>query len=246
MNALLLAAGKGTRLRPLTTHTPKCLVKVGGIALMDIWLAELWQAGFTCFLVNTHHLSNIVEAHLASHPLKRAIQTVFEDDLLGTAGTLAANRDFCMQGTTLIGHADNLCLCDWKQFLHAHATRPNGTIMTMMTFRTPTPQSCGIVQLDSYGVVKQFFEKSSTPPNNLASAAIYLMEPAVIELLLSTNPPMTDISTELIPALLGRINTWYNPEIVIDIGTEASLQYANSLCKPIASRHTSRLYSDLT
>ena len=55
-----------------------------------------------------------------------------------------------------------------------------------------------------------------------------------MELLLASNPPMTDISTELIPKLLGKINTWHNDETVIDIGTEASLQYANDVCRDLA------------
>lgn len=226
MNALLLAAGLGTRLRPLTEHTPKCLVTIGGVPLMDIWLAGLSKAGFSRFLVNTHHLSTIVQAHLDAHPLREKIQTFYEAELLGTGGTLRANQAFCMQGTTLIAHADNLCLCNWDAFIKAHASRPEGTLMTMMTFRTPTPQSCGIVQLDSRGVVQQFFEKHPSPPGDLANAAIYLIEPPVMELLLASQPPMTDISTELLPQLLGKINTWHNADTVIDIGTPESLHRA--------------------
>lgn len=226
MNALLLAAGLGTRLRPLTDHTPKCLVEIDGVPLIDIWLSGLWEAGFKHFLVNTHHLSAKVENHLSNHPLKSAINTVFEPELLGTAGTVRQNKEFCLEGTTLIAHADNFCLCDWKAFLQAHATRPAGTVMTMMTFKTPTPQSCGIVELDSRGVVQNFFEKHPNPPGDLANAAIYLVEPSVIQLLIEDHPAFTDISTELLPLLLGKINTWHNSDAVIDIGTPQSLQYA--------------------
>jgi mannose-1-phosphate guanylyltransferase len=100
--------------------------------------------------------------------------------------------------------------------------------MTMMTFRTQTPQSCGIVEIDSRGVVQQFFEKQPTDHGNLANAAIYLIEPSVI-FWLSGQPPITDISTELIPRLLGKMNTWYNERTLIDIGSPASLQSANEL-----------------
>jgi mannose-1-phosphate guanylyltransferase len=228
MNALLLAAGFGTRLRPLTDHTPKCLVEIAGRPLLDYWLRDLHAAGVTRFLLNTHHLADKVEAYVSQHPLRDKIQTVYEGELLGTAGTLAANADFCAQSTTLIAHADNLCLCDWAQFFQAHANRPEGAVMTMMTFRTQTPQSCGIVEIDSRGVVQQFFEKQPTDHGNLANAAIYLIEPSVI-FWLSGQPPITDISTELIPRLLGKMNTWYNERTLIDIGSPASLQSANEL-----------------
>jgi len=233
MNALLLAAGKGTRLRPLTDHTPKCLVKIGEHLLLDIWLSDLSKAGFNSFLVNTHHLANVVTKHIKNHPLSDLIKIAYEPELLGTAGTLAANKDFFSMEPTLIAHADNFCLCDWSKFIEAHAKRPTNTIMTMMTFRTPTPQTCGIVQLNSEGVVENFFEKSDTPPDNLANAAIYLIESSVIDLLLSIDPPITDISTELIPQLLGKIYSWENTDMVIDIGTSESLHRA---CGVIAEK----------
>lgn len=231
MNALLLAAGFGTRLRPLTEHTPKCLVTIDGVPLMDIWLAGLSQAGFSRYLINTHYLAGVVEAHLAAHPLRPEIQTVHETTLLGTCGTLLANQDFCRQGTTLVAHADNLCLCDWAEFIRAHERRPEGTVMTMMTFRTATPQSCGIVQLDERGVVTQFFEKQPNPPGDLASAAVYLIEPELFDLIESRCPGMTDISTELIPRMLGGIFTWHNPGLMMDIGTPESLETANALVR---------------
>lgn len=227
MNALLLAAGFGTRLRPITDHTPKCLVTIGGVPLLDTWLFGLRKAGFERFLVNTHYLAPKVKSHLEAHPLRDRIEVVYEPELLGTGGTLRANQDFCSKGTTLVAHADNLCLCDWSAFLEAHRRRPEGTVMSMMTFKTPTPRTCGIVQLDERGVVQAFFEKHPSPPGDLANAAIYLLEPEVVRMLLQAEPPITDISTELLPKLLGKINTWHNADTVIDIGTPESLRHAD-------------------
>ena len=65
MKAFLLAAGLGTRLRPLTDAVPKCLVDVGGRPMLDIWLDALAAAGVDEVLVNTHHLAGLVEAHVA-------------------------------------------------------------------------------------------------------------------------------------------------------------------------------------
>lgn len=227
MNALLLAAGLGTRLRPLTNSVPKCLVTIGDIPLLDVWLHELARMGFVNFLINTHHLAEVVKEHMATHPLRDMVQLTHEKKLLGTGGTIRANRYFFQHGTTLIAHADNLCICNLKRFIDAHFKRPSGTMITMMTFRTPKPECCGIVQLDRDGIVQHFFEKHPHPPGNLANAAIYLVEPEVVEIMTASDPPINDISTELLPRLLGKINTWHCEEGVIDIGTPESLQEAN-------------------
>ena len=71
MRALLLAAGLGTRLRPLTDTMPKCLVPIKGRPLLSIWLERLTQAGIGPFLINTHYLANQVEVLLeASQPTR--------------------------------------------------------------------------------------------------------------------------------------------------------------------------------
>ena len=64
MQALILAAGLGTRLKPITNHTPKCLVEINGRKLIDIWLEKLSYIGVEEYLINTHHLSEQVEEHL--------------------------------------------------------------------------------------------------------------------------------------------------------------------------------------
>ena len=102
MNALLLAAGFGTRLRPLTDHTPKCLVEINGRPLLDYWLQDLHAADVTEFVINTHHLEETVRTYVTQHALAPAITLVHEESLLGTAGTLLANSDFLKQGTTLV------------------------------------------------------------------------------------------------------------------------------------------------
>ena len=92
MKALLLAAGLGTRLRLLTNHIPKCLVKIDGKPLLNIWIDRLLQADFSYILVNTHYLSDVVYEHLEAnyaHEVQSGrIKTVNEETLLGTAGTL--------------------------------------------------------------------------------------------------------------------------------------------------------------
>ena len=109
MKAILLCAGKGTRLRPFTEATPKCLMPIKNKPLLGYWLDDLDIAGVDSFLINTHHLRDQVEKYIFSHRLKTKITTVYENKLLGTAGTLIKNIKFYDNEDGLLIHADNLC-----------------------------------------------------------------------------------------------------------------------------------------
>src|SRR5260221_3640312 len=142
MRAMLLAAGLGTRLRPLTNTIPKCLVPIKAQPLLGVWLDRLTHAGIGPFLVNTHYLPEQVQAFVASSPYRDRVTLVHEEELLGTAGTLIANLEFFEGQDGLLIHADNYCLADFHDFVRAHRQRPPHCLMTMMTFRTETPASC--------------------------------------------------------------------------------------------------------
>ena len=103
--------------------------------------------------------------------------------------------------------------------------------MTMMTFDTGSPQSCGIVEVDADGVVQAFHEKVTNPPGIRANAAVYLLEPKVLQWI-EQYPEISDFSTQVLPNYLGKISTWHNAEIHRDIGTLANLQQAQLDTKP--------------
>jgi len=211
--ALLLAAGLGTRLRPLTDIWPKCLMPIKNRPLLEYWLGILHKTDIDNVLVNTHYLSEYVEGFLSQDQFKDWVKSVYEDNLLGTAGTIRNNIDFCKDSTVLLAHADNWTCCDFSNFLsYHHCQRPKNTVITMMTFNSPDPSSCGIVELDKNGVVIGFHEKVQNPPERLANAAVYLIEPEVIKWI-ENNPEITDFSTEVIPQFIGKIATWENKNI---------------------------------
>ncbi len=229
MKALLLAAGLGKRLRPLTEKIPKCLVPIGNQRLLDFWLQQLITAGVQDILINTHYFSEQVERHIQQSPFQKYVQLVHEKNLLGTGGTLLTNQNFFAGQAGLLIHADNFCLCHFQNFLQAHQNRPQHTVLTMMTFATPTPETCGIVELDHQNIVQQFHEKIANPPSNLANGAVYIFEHEVIEFLQSLNKPIIDFSTEVIPNFLGKIHAWHNTDIHIDIGTPQTYQLAQNV-----------------
>ena len=88
IRALLLAAGLGTRLQPITLKKPKCLMSIGGKPLLEHWLCKLEPCGCTDTLVNTHYLAKQVETFLDERPkTKLKVHSEYETELLGTAGT---------------------------------------------------------------------------------------------------------------------------------------------------------------
>lgn len=226
MKALLLAAGLGTRLRPITDTIPKCLVPIHGKPLLGYWLDMLLTDGIERILINTHYLPDAVRAFVAASRWKEAIDLVHEDELLGTGGTIVRNRAFFGDQPFLVAHADNLTRFDVAAFAAAHCARAAGVDITMMTFTTDVPKSCGIVELDDRGIVKAFHEKVSNPPSNQANAAVYIFEPSVISYMASLGKPFVDVSTEVIPQFIGRIQTFHNTDYHRDIGTPESLAAA--------------------
>ena len=102
-----------------------------------------------------------------------------------------------------------------------------------MTFDTDSPQSCGIVETDAQGVVQAFHEKVTEPPGTRANAAVYLLEPEVLQWI-EQQPEISDFSTEVLPNYLGKIATWHNTQIHRDIGTIETLQQAQLDQKPEA------------
>ena len=227
MKAILLAAGLGTRLRPLTETMPKCLVSINDKPLLEIWLERLSQANVGPFLINTHYLAKQVEEFVGKSKFKDNIKLVNEKLLKGTAGTLIDNIEFYKNEDGMLIHADNYCLADIEEFKKAHQNRPSKCLLTMMIFKTEEPSDCGIVEIDSRGVVIGFHEKVKNPPGNLANGAIYLLSKEFYKYLSDKNIKANDFSLEIISNLMGNIYTYETKEILIDIGTIKNYKKAN-------------------
>ena len=228
MKALLLAAGLGTRLQPITNYWPKCLMPIQGRPLLEYWLESLRKLELEQVWVNVHYKSETVKGFLDQPQFSDWISYVEEDKLLGTAGTLRKLSEELQGSKVILIHADNLCQCDLKSFINSHSKRPQSTLITMMTFRTENPKNCGIVELDESGVVLKLHEKVGTPIGNLANAAVYILEPEIMSWLKQQPDFVSDFSTQVLPCFMGRINTWENTKIHRDIGTKESLLAAQS------------------
>lgn len=214
--AFLLAAGLGTRLKPLTDFTPKCLVPVGGRPLLHWWLRICERLGVKEVLLNTHHLAPQVRDFVKSRTSSVKVIVYHEESLLGSAGTLAANRHFVAgEKEFWIFYADTLIGADMTPMADLHRARRAD--LTLGLFRNPDPRSGGVVELAPDGKILSFEEKPQHPKSELTAAGAYLAG----QRLLSMLPPVTgDLSRDVYPRLLDNA-CGVVLEPVIDLGTPA-------------------------
>jgi mannose-1-phosphate guanylyltransferase len=228
MRALLLAAGKATRLGNLSKVSPKCLHEVGGVALLDHLVGQLIAAGVDEFLINAHHLADQVFEHVSAASWSDRATVVNEESLLGTLGTLRMNADFFQGQGGWVLHADNYLSASLTSVRDAFDARPDDVWGAMLTFEVDDPSSFGVVTVDTHGVVMCFQEKQAEAQSRSASAATYLFDDRVMDVVRRSHPEQTDISHDLIPQLMGRLVAVPAYGDVIDIGTPEGLELART------------------
>lgn len=216
MKAFILAAGLGTRLRPLTDTVPKCLVPVHGVPLLGIWLGLCERAGIDSVLVNLHHLPDQVRAFVRDYRGPVRVSTVFEETLLGTAGTVFANRQF-VEGERefFVVYVDNWTDVDLADMLAFHRTK--GASLTMAVFHTDNPSGSGIVSVGADDRIVGFVEKPAHPMSDLANAGILVMSPQVLDGLPARRP--LDLSFDVLPGWIGRMHAYRLKGFLRDLGT---------------------------
>lgn len=226
MKAFLLAAGLGTRLHPLTQQVPKCLVRVGGRPLLDLWLDSFRAAGVDEVLVNLHHLPEQVRSHLAALQGGLRVRTSYEPVLLGSAGTLVAGRNFIGSDEVFLAvNGDDLTDFDLSHLVTALEAAPAADA-AIAVFHAPRPEACGILEVEE-GVVMSFEEKPAAPRGDLANAGMYAFRRSVLDLVPEGTP--VDIGTHLLPRLVRRaVAVPVGDAFLIDIGTPEALARAEA------------------
>ncbi|MDP2647329.1 MAG: nucleotidyltransferase family protein [Desulfobacterales bacterium] len=232
MKAVLLAAGLGTRLKPLTDRIPKCLIPIQGKPLLEIWIDLLEKHRFREVLINTHHHAAQVEEFIARKKKRAAIKiTLFnEPELLGSGGTLLANKAFvCDEKDFLIAYSDNLTNMDLDKFIDFHRLCIHkGAILTMGLFHAQDPRACGIAVLDKGQRIVKFTEKPETPESDLANGGIYMATGKIFNFFPEANSPkgIIDLGKHVLPALCGKMYGYKVTAYLRDIGTLESYRKA--------------------
>jgi mannose-1-phosphate guanylyltransferase len=224
MKALLLAAGFGTRLFPITEKIPKCLVTINEISMLQFWLSKLAAKPIDSIIVNTHHFADLVNSEIANSATKKSIEIFYEEELLGTAGTLLANLPTELESEVLVVHCDNYSEIIIDDFLRAHSQRDPDCVITMATFRTNNVQMSGMVDIDSNGIVQKFIEKPEQSELTMANAAIYIFDNRAVNEIRDKHMDAYDIAKDLLPHFVGRIQSYGLAGFHMDMGTIENLE----------------------
>jgi NDP-mannose synthase len=176
MQAIVLAGGKGTRLRPYTTVLPKPLVPVGERPISEIVVRQLVAAGFDRIVFAVSHLAELIQAFFGDGAKWGAkIRYSIEDPPLGTAGPIGMIDD--LDDTFLVMNGDVLTNLDYAALMAEHQKR--GAIATLTTFRKDVPVTLGVIEAAADGRLVQYVEKPTLQYQ--ASMGIYVLDRRVKE-----------------------------------------------------------------
>ncbi len=235
MKGMILAAGEGRRLRPLTNSLPKPMLPVAGRPLLEHIISHLRHCGVTDLAINLHHLPQAVMEHFGDGS-RWGVQIRYsvEAELLGSAGGVKRLQSF-FDEPFVVYYGDLLTRADLRPMIAAHRRRGDA-IATMGLYRVPDPWNRGIVQIDSAGRITRFVEK---PPrdeafSNLANAGIYVLEPEVLNFIPPDSP--CDFGRDVFPALLtagATVAGYVLDAPLIDIGLPEKYREANRLAASI-------------
>lgn len=228
MQALILAGGKGTRLRPLTTHTPKPIVSIVNRPFLLYQLELLKRADVRDVILSLSYQPQKIEDKLGDgtdHNVR--LSYTVEASPLGTAGAYR-NAESLIRETTVVFNGDVLTDIDLSEIISYHRERE--AVATIVLTPVPNPTAYGVVQTSEDGRVERFLEKPKPEEvtSDTINAGIYILEPRVLDYIPEGEPFMFEYG--VFPQLLERGEPFYGyvwRGYWRDIGTPASYLQAN-------------------
>ncbi len=222
MKALVLAAGVGERMRPLTDELPKPLLPIANRPVMGYILEHLARHGFTEVVANLYYRGEDIAAHFQDGAACGVeLRYSWEDRLYGSAGGTKRCQDFLGDDTFLVIGSDDLTDMDLTALLRLH--REAGAIASIGLVEVEETSQFGIVVTEEDGRIKQFVEKpKGYSPSKTANTQIYLFEPEILDLI----PPdqVWDYGFNVFPELVSSGAPFYGfslPGYWRDIGSVA-------------------------
>jgi mannose-1-phosphate guanylyltransferase len=225
VKAFLLAGGHGTRLRPITDSIPKCLVPIRGRPLLDLWLELCAASEITEVLINVHAHAQAIEQHLSRNCPLVKVRVVHETHLLGSAGTIVANRSWIASDPAFwILYSDVLTNMDLRRMRDFHLLHKQVT--TLGLYQVADPSRCGVAITDPSGLIIDFEEKPAHPRSHWAFSGVMIAGADFLNSIPSCIP--ADIGFHVLPRLIGKMQAYTIDEYLLDIGTMPNYQKAQN------------------
>ena len=204
MRAMVMAAGLGTRLRPITNDIPKPVVPVGNVAIVEQLVRLLAAHGVDEVIANLHWFPDTVRGRLADgSELGVEVSYRTEDELLGTAGGVRNVADFLTatgDDAFLVLAGDALTDVDLSALVEAH--RVNGGVATLAVKQVPDVSEYGVIVTGADGRIQGFQEKPDPAEalSDLVNCMVYAFSPELFDYFPDTDP--LDFANDVFPALL--------------------------------------------
>ncbi len=239
MKAMILAAGLGTRLRPLTDNIPKCLIPLGGRPLIDWTLQWLHRYGVTECMINLHYLHEKVCSFVGDgSQYGLHVRFSFEPELLGTAGAIKKVESFFDRPFFVI-YSDNFSQWDLGKLRLAYETKDSKAVIAVH-WREDVIQS-GMVEMDGDNRILRFVEKPKPESitSHYANAGFYFLDPGVLDYIPENE--FFDFAFDVFPKMLQegkKIHAVKMEDPIIGIDTIESYKKANELALKLLSSQT--------
>ena len=198
--AMILAAGEGRRLRPLTEQVPKCMVPLGGRPLLEYTIERLRGFSVCDLIINVSYLPEAVQSYFGDgRQWGVRIAYSVEPKPLGTAGGVKKAAWF-FDGPFFVWYGDNLSTCDLARLYRFHKAK--GGLATIALHRRRDPTRSGIVGLDPHQRMVRFLEKPAKEKifSRWVNSGIFVLEPRVLDLIPEEGAP--DFGRDIFPALV--------------------------------------------
>ena len=229
MKTVIMAGGKGTRIRSVVSDIPKPMIPIGGIPVLEREIKSLANQGFTDIIITISHLGKIIQDYFGDgEKFGVKIEYFDEKEPLGNAGALFQLRNKLTEPFLLI-NGDVVFDVDFKRMIKFH--QKTGGLVTLLTHPNDHPYDSGLIITDQDLSVKQWLSKEDPRPTyykNRVNAGIHIIDPKVISLsqVNINQTKKVDLDRQLLKPLANRhLMFCYNsPEYVKDMGTPERLQ----------------------
>jgi mannose-1-phosphate guanylyltransferase len=194
--------------------------------MLAIWLTLCKKLGIKEVLINLHAHADAVRTFLRELADGDVCVKVAEETrLLGSAGTLRANRSW-VEGEELfwVFYADVLHCADLAAMLQLHRQRK--LTATLGVYEVPDPSRCGIITANSQDIIENFVEKPKLPTSNLAFSGLMIATPALLDVIPERVP--SDIGFDVLPKLKNQMLAFRISDYLIDVGTMENYQKAQT------------------